>query len=158
MTWPELEAGAPEIASLARERFTARDAALLGTLRADGWPRISPVEPFFLEGELVFGIMASPKLDDLRADPRCVLHSVVVDSSGAEPEVKLTGRALASDDPAILAAEGTWWASRPPDSVAVFRLEIEEAVAVAWDTDFGRMRASRWRRGGHHVERERTYP
>lgn len=158
MSWRELEAAAPAIARLARERFAARGAAMLGTLRPDGWPRISPVEPFFLEGELVFGIMASPKLEDLRADPRCVLHSVVVDSSGSEPEVKLTGRAIATDDPEILSADGTWWASRPPESLAVFALEIDEASAVAWDPDFGRMRAIRWRRGGRAVERERTYP
>lgn len=158
MSWRELETGAPDLARVARERFAGHGAALLGTLRADGWPRISPVEPFFLEGRLVFGIMASPKLDDLRLDPRCVLHSVVVDSSGAEPEVKLTGRVARIDDPRILAADGTWWATRPPESVAVFSLEIDEAVVVAWDPDFGRMRATRWRRGSRPVARERTYP
>ncbi len=94
-----LDAGAPELAGVVRARIEAHGVALLGTVRVDGFPRISPVEPFFLEGELVFGVMPSPKLGDLLADPRCVLHSAVVDGTGREAEAKLTGRAARTDDP-----------------------------------------------------------
>jgi hypothetical protein len=158
VSWQGLEAGAPEIAHVARERLSAHGVALLGTNRPDGWPRISPVEPFFLEGELVFGLMPTPKLNDLRADPRCVLHSAVVDSSGSEPEAKLTGRAIRTRDPEILAADGTWWAARTDDVAAVFVLDIEEAAVVAWAPGFDRMLVSHWRRGQAPTERDRAYP
>jgi hypothetical protein len=42
VSWGELEAAAPEIAGLGRERLEHVGVALLGTLRADGWPRIGP--------------------------------------------------------------------------------------------------------------------
>lgn len=158
MSWSELEAGAPDLANAARERVAARGVALLGTIRPDGSPRISPVEPFLLSDRLVFGLMPSPKLDDLHRDPRCVLHSVIVDSSGAEPEVKLTGRAVPTEDPEILAADGTWWAARADDAVSIFAFDVEEAVLVAWNPDFDRMRVVRWTGAGGRIERERTYP
>jgi hypothetical protein len=42
VTWGALEAAAPEIARLGRERLHAAGVALLGTLRRDGSPRITP--------------------------------------------------------------------------------------------------------------------
>ncbi len=158
MTWRDLEAGAPEIARLAREQLGARRVALLGTIRPDGWPRISPVEPFFIADELVFGLMPTPKLDDLRRDPRCVLHGPVADASGSEPEVKLTGRAVETRSDVIRGADGTWWADRTDDVAVIFTLLIEEATVVRWAPDFERMRVSRWRRGASAVDRERPYP
>jgi hypothetical protein len=61
--------------------LNATHVALLGTLRRDGSPRISPVEPYLWEGQLLIGAMAwSPKAADLRRDLRYVLHSAVIDS------------------------------------------------------------------------------
>src|SRR6185503_12248750 len=113
--------------------------ALLGTLRPDGSPRISPIEPFFIEGRLAFGVMPSPKWDDLHRDPRCVLHSSVSDIDGSEGEFKVHGRVTPADDPEIVDAPGAWWAGRPRDRFEVFAVEIEEAVLVTWSTDQGRM-------------------
>ena len=68
--------------------------ALVGTLRRDGWPRISPVEPFIVEGRLYLGMMwRSVKALDLLRDPRCVVHSTVSDREGTEGEFKVYGRA-----------------------------------------------------------------
>lgn len=47
MLWRELETAAPEIARLGKERLDQAGVALLGTVRKDGSPRISPVEPYF---------------------------------------------------------------------------------------------------------------
>jgi hypothetical protein len=44
-SWSDLEHGAPEIARLGMARLATARAAMLGTLRFDGSPRISPVEP-----------------------------------------------------------------------------------------------------------------
>jgi hypothetical protein len=43
---------------------------LVATIRRDGTPRLSPVEPFVLEGELWLSMMpASTKAHDLDRDP-----------------------------------------------------------------------------------------
>jgi hypothetical protein len=74
--WQEQEAAAPQIAQLGRQRLEGARVALLGTLRMDGSPRISPVEPYLSQGELLFGSMAlSAKTQDLLRDPRCIVHS-----------------------------------------------------------------------------------
>jgi hypothetical protein len=158
MSWRLLEAGAPALAGVGRGRFQAAGIALLGTLRPDGTPRISPVEPHVLSGELAFAVMASPKWEDLKRDPRCVLHSAIPDGSGDLPEFKVYGRAHRTDDPALVRAEGAWWTEQPPEAFEVFVIEITEVVLVAWDTGFGRMRTQRWRPDEGAAEAERTYP
>lgn len=71
----------------------------IGTLRADGSPRISGIEAAFEDGELVFGSMPNARKGaDLRRDPRFALHSATVDPvEGSEArwpgEAKISGRA-----------------------------------------------------------------
>jgi len=45
LDYRDVEQGAPELARLGRARLDATRLAMLGTLRRDGSPRISPVEP-----------------------------------------------------------------------------------------------------------------
>lgn len=158
MSWSALERGAPELAREGRARLERTHVALLGTIRHDGSPRISPVEPYLLSGALVFAVMASPKWDDLRRDDRCVLHSSICDSNGTEGEFKVHGRAVRTDDASIVDAAGTWWHGRPRERFEVFAVEIAEAVLVAWSTDMNLMRTLRWTPGAGLVEREREYP
>jgi hypothetical protein len=158
MSWRDLEAGAPELAREGWARFSRTKVALLGSIREDGSPRISPVEPYLIEGELVVGVMLSPKLDDLRRDPRCVLHSSVSDIDGSEGEFKVHGRAAGSLNAALMNAAGTWWVGREPDRVGVFTIEIDEAILVTWSADQGRMTTSRWSRASGARQSTRTYP
>lgn len=66
----------------------ATGVALLGTLRLDGSPRISPIEPYLADGQLLIGAMAwSQKAADLRRDPRHVLHSAVTGPHNGEGEL-----------------------------------------------------------------------
>ncbi len=147
--WSALAAAAPEIAEPARSRLETTGVALLGTVRSDGGARISPIGPAFAGGHLLFGVMQSAKSRDLARDPRCVLHSPVSTGDGSEAEFKLYGRAIEAADPGLLEAAGSWWADQPPSSYTVYRLDIEEAIAVTWDLPSGRMRVNRWtpRRG-----------
>src|SRR2546429_2866449 len=95
MSWRALEASAPAIARLGEERLDQTRVALLGTLRSDGWPRISAVEPYISDGQLLFGAMSwSLKTNDLLRDPRCVLHSAISGPDSGEGELKLYGRAV----------------------------------------------------------------
>ena len=50
-TWTSFADEAPEIAALAEPRIAATGLLMLGTLRRDGFPRISPVEPTLMAGD-----------------------------------------------------------------------------------------------------------
>jgi hypothetical protein len=131
---------------------------LLGTLRKDGSPRISPVEPYLSQGELLFGAMTwSLKARDLMRDPRCVLHSSVTDPDGGDGELKLYGRAVVADDELREGCREGWWFTRP-ETATVFALRIEETTFVSWDADGGEMTVRQWSpRAGYTVKRRR-YP
>ncbi|MGQ0574302.1 MAG: pyridoxamine 5'-phosphate oxidase family protein [Pseudonocardia sp.] len=102
-TWTEFAAAAPSIATI----FTRRHAAtgnlcMLATLRADGSPRISPMEPRVFEGELVLvGMPRTRKFDDLARDPRFCLHTATVDTQVSDGDVKLFGLVRDVQDPAL---------------------------------------------------------
>ena len=75
MNWDEFQKEAPELADFGRERLERSGLVLVGTLRKDGWPRISAVEPLITDGQLYLGMMwRSRKALDLLRDPRCTLH------------------------------------------------------------------------------------
>jgi hypothetical protein len=158
MSWRDLEAGAPNLAREGWSRFERTRVAILGTIRMDGSPRISPVEPYLIEHQLVIGLMPSPKLDDLRRDQRCVLHSSVGDINGSEGEFKVHGRAMPTDDPAITHAEGAWWAERPSDLFATFTIEIDDTTLITWNAAQDQMTTFRWSGSGGSRRATRTYP
>lgn len=123
VTFAAMEAEAPELAQHVRERFDATELCLVATLRSDGWPRVSPVEPLILDGQLYLGMMpGSIKSRDLTRDPRCLVHSTVADKTGTEGEVKLYGRARRIRDEdeidrycVALEAAIAWRPPRPED-------------------------------------------
>ena len=79
---------------MAEERFQRHGLVLIGTLRRDGWPRISPVEPLIVDGVLYLGMSwRSRKALDLLWDPRITVQTIVSNKDGTEGEVKLYGRA-----------------------------------------------------------------
>jgi hypothetical protein len=95
MRWEEFEAAAPELARLGGQRLRERELCLVGTIRRNGWPRISPVEPEFVDGELVLGMMwRSPKAIDLLRDPRLVVHTTLTDRHDLSGDFKLYGEAV----------------------------------------------------------------
>jgi Pyridoxamine 5'-phosphate oxidase len=160
MTWRELEEGSPDLARLGRERLDQVGVALLGTLRADGSPRISPVEPHVAAGQLLIGVMPwSAKARDLARDPRCTLHSAVTGPDTGESELKLYGRAVAAEDSVLLAAvDDAWWSGRAAGEARVFALAIERAVLVQWNIAGGVMTLRRWSRERGATTLQRAYP
>ncbi len=94
MNWGKFKKAAPKLASPAEKLFERSGVVLLGTVRKNGGPRISPVEFVFLAGELYLGMMPrSLKARDLLRDPRCTVHSAVADRMAKHGEFKLYGRA-----------------------------------------------------------------
>jgi hypothetical protein len=157
MRWSAFAAACPELAALGEERLRGRELLLLVTLRKNGWPRITPVEPDFVDGELMVGMMwRSPKALDLLRDPRYVAHSVVTSRSGEEGDFKLYGRARHVDDPgrraayrATIRARIDWEPAEP--SFHLFALDVESAgfvifgderYSLAWDPEGGLRRSA----------------
>jgi hypothetical protein len=141
MNWNRFMADVPELANLAEARFRKDGLCLLGTLRKDGSPRISPCELDFAADELLLGMMwRSRKALDLLRDPRIVVHSVTRDREGIEGDVKLYGRAIDIATPdvrqayrdAIRARIG--WAPDEPE-YHLFALDIGSAGYIVFGDD-----------------------
>ena len=91
-SWAEFENAAPELARVVRGQVEGHLHHVLGTLTADGSPRLSGTEARFHDGQLWLGCMpASLKARDLRRDPRFALHSAPVDVEMAVGDVKMSG-------------------------------------------------------------------
>jgi hypothetical protein len=146
MIWREFEIAAPELAELGRRRFEATHVALLGTIRKDGSPRISPIEPYLVLDHLLLGMLSgSHKALDLSQDPRCTLHSSVSDADGSEGEFKLDGRAVLVTDPALHHGDyEAWWTAEDASPARVFSVDIASAAHIAWDLKKGEMTVRRW--------------
>ena len=102
-SWGRMEAEAPGLAAIGRERFRSHLMAWLATVRRDGSPRLHPVTPSITsDGRLVvFMEPTSPKGRDLRRDGRYAMHCHVPDIIGtAHGEFSITGRAVVERDPA----------------------------------------------------------
>jgi hypothetical protein len=161
MRWEHFADRCPELATLVRERFGRDQLVLVGSLRRDGWPRISPCEVDFASGHLFLGMMwRSRKALDLLRDPRMAVHSVTTNKEGTDGDVKLYGRALEITDPALRDAfraaiqARTNWAPEEPE-FHLFALDVERAAYVVFED--GTQRTLTWdpvrglrRRGGAH--------
>lgn len=158
MTWQEFERAAPALAAAGRALFERFGVVLIATIRRDGSPRISPIEPYLLSGQLVLGVMRSDKLRDLERDPRCTIHSAVTNVNGSDGEFKLHGRAVAVADAGLSAAWQGWWTSRSSDSYRLFAVDIQSATALQWETDTGQMHVTRWSTSEGLHETTRPYP
>ena len=102
MRWDAFEDACPEIAELARERFALDQLVMLGTIRRDGSPRVSPCECDFGAGRLFVSMMwRSKKALDLLRDPRIVVHSVTSNKEGTDGDVKIYGSAIDERDPEV---------------------------------------------------------
>jgi hypothetical protein len=133
-TWSEVEVGAGDLADRVRARFEATGLAIMATLRRDGSPRVTGIEPSFALGELWLGSMPDARKGaDLRRDGRVALHAATVDKQVAEGDAKVAGVAVLVDDrdvqqavgEALVAAAGE--AQVPePGTYDLFRVDVRE--------------------------------
>lgn len=92
ITFAELADHAPSLTTSITDRFVAARIGLLGTVRADGSPRVSPIEVAVFEGGLYVGMMPhSYKRRDVARDPRVCLLTPVADHTDVGGEGKLFG-------------------------------------------------------------------
>src|SRR6478735_3321604 len=104
MHWKELEERQPRLAAKARERLVEPGVLLVVSLRRDGTPRLSPVEPLVMDGRLLLSMLwGSHKARDLQRDPRVLVHGIVTGPDGGAGELKLRGRAVEERDAGVQA-------------------------------------------------------
>ncbi|RLU81760.1 pyridoxamine 5'-phosphate oxidase [Streptomyces griseocarneus] len=169
VAWGDFRAAEPAFAASVRAAFDADRHAVLATLRRDGAPRTSGVEPVFHAADVwLFVMPGSVKLADLSRDPRCSLHSATSERrcgrhnpAGARgltaDDAKISGRAVPVTDTAsavefldLLEARTGLSAEHCPE---LMRIDIEEVCAVR-ATEKGAV-VSSWRVGGPLRVRER---
>ena len=152
MRWDDFERACPDIGRLARDRFARDQLVLVGTIRADGSPRISPNECDFAVGRLFVSMMwRSRKALDLQRDPRVVIHSVTCDKAGTDGDVKVYGRVVDELGPEVRSAfrdairARIDWAPDEPQyhcfsvdvTSAGYALFGERHHALSWDPERG---------------------
>jgi hypothetical protein len=159
MRWHDFEAAEPRLAAVAHDRLVAPGVVLVGTVRRDGSPRISPVEPFLLEGELWLSMLwGSHKAADLTRDPRVLVHSIVTRRNGDEGEVKVRGRCREAPEPAVqqqyadAVASALGW--RPEvGRFHLFAVDLTSVAYVRYDEPTGDQHVVLWPAGEQFVRR-----
>lgn len=162
-TISELRSAALSIADFLEERIAKTGLVFLATTRADGWPRVSPIELSIIQDRLYVGSMPNAvKAQDLRRDPRCCISTPLADKDDLSGEAKVFCRAreLAGGEEWELVRkaflESVGFDIGDPGGSHVFELEIE---AAAWQRlDGDDWRTTSWRRGGDLRERGRSGP
>jgi hypothetical protein len=100
VAWSDFAEEAPRIAEVFVRRHAATgNLCLLATLRSDGYPRISPIEPSLFEDRLLLiGMPKTTKFRDLGRNPRFCLHTATVDPYLGDGDAKLWGQARNEQD------------------------------------------------------------
>jgi hypothetical protein len=139
------------LAARGRELIDRFGYVLVGTIRRDGTPRISPVEARVVQGQLMLVMIRDThKARDVLRDPRLVLNTPITDPGDPGSEFKLRGRVVALEDRDLVEAAadateaGSGW--RPPPDWHYFSIEIEDVALMDWER--GALTMTRWSRDG----------
>jgi hypothetical protein len=159
MRWGDLEREQPRFAALGRERLIEPGVVLVGTIRKDGSPRISPVEPLLWEGEVWLSMLrGSLKAADLIRDPRVLVHSIVTSRDGGAGEYKVRGRAIPEESPQRQRGYASEVAARlgwkpEPGRFHLFRVDIADLTFIRYEDETGDQFVARWPEGIEFVRR-----
>lgn len=159
MHWSEMEQTQPRLARLARDRLIGPGVVLVATIRNDGTPRLSPVEPCILDGDLWLSMMwQSTKARDVLRDPRILVHSVVTSRDGAEGEFKVRGTARAEHDPEVEhryadAVAGSLGWTPQPGRFHLFAVDISQVTFISYDPRSGDQHVAMWPPGREFFRR-----
>jgi Pyridoxamine 5'-phosphate oxidase len=144
---------------LGRERLGNPGVVLVGTVRTDGTPRISPVEPLFWRQDLWLSMLwGSKKAADLLRDPRVLVHNIVTSRDGSAGEYKVRGRAVVDQDEEIHAGyaaairEQAGW-DPVPGSFHLFWVDVDDVAFIRYDDATGDQFVTLWPAGREYVRR-----
>jgi Pyridoxamine 5'-phosphate oxidase len=162
MKWSELERRQPRLAGLGRQRLLDPGVVLVATIRRDGTPRLSPVEPFVMDGELWLSMLwQSTKAADLARDPRILVHGVVTNRMGEEGEFKVRGHARSEKDRGVQSryaaavAQALGW-KPDPGRFHLFAVDIDHLSYLRYDEPTGDQYVTQWPPGREYVRRGTT--
>lgn len=159
MRWDQLVEQQPRLAEVGEARLVTPGVVLVGTIRADGTPRISPVEPLVWEGDLWLSmLLGSHKATDLQRDPRLLVHSIVTSREGTAGEFKLRGRAGEVTSDAVQRGYAAQVSGRlgwdpVPGRFHLFRVDLDDVAFVRYDPETGDQFVTRWPAGEEFVRR-----
>jgi hypothetical protein len=129
-TWAEFELADRELARFGRERLDGQ-VCFHATLRADGSPRVHPVEPWIAAGLLLVRFRArSPKVGEVARDARYALHSPMDNPDGIGGEFLVTGW-MEQVSPAHPASRR--FAEESSEPLAFYALSVEEVAATTYE-------------------------
>ena len=125
--WKTFELAEPQMAQWGRERLTSA-VAYLGTVRADGSPRVHPVTPIISDTHLfVFMEPTSPKGKDIERNGHFTLHCSVENNSGGQGEFYVRGKGRRVTDAATRKEAVDAAIYGPADRYILFILEVDFA-------------------------------
>jgi hypothetical protein len=139
----------PRLGRFMVEQLIEPGVLLVGSIRRDGSPRISGVEPLIMDGDLWLSMtLQSMKAKDLRRAPRVVLNSVITDRAG-EIEIKVQGRAREELDAERLRAYAGSTARElgwqpVVGEFALFQVDLATVTLIGYDPDTGEQHVAKW--------------
>ncbi|MGH2680618.1 MAG: pyridoxamine 5'-phosphate oxidase family protein [Actinomycetota bacterium] len=142
-TWAEFELADPELAAFGRARLH-HQVCFHATLRADGSPRVHPIEAWIAAGLLLVRFRGhSPKVAEVLRDGRYALHSPMDNLEGEGGEFLVRGwmERISDRHPGAQAIT-----EEAPFPRAFFAMSVDEAVATTYEGDAPVYR--RWRPAG----------
>ncbi len=136
ISWRDFKTQQPDVARQGAELLYHYGVGLafLGTVRADGGPRLHPICPLLTEAGLYAFVVPSPKQSDLHRDGRYAMHSFPLDDN--EDAFYLSGTASHVSDPQIrdrlaqqFTAERPGIALPPPgEKQHLFEFQVQTAM------------------------------
>jgi hypothetical protein len=157
--WADFGEQQQQLAALGRKMLGDPGVVLVATIRDDGTPRVSPVEPLFWADDLWLSMgWGTRKAVDLTRDPRILVHSIVASRDGTSGEYKVRGHAITENEATVheayanvVAATLGW---RPePGRFHLFRIDVEDVTYIRWDDATNDQYVTRWPHGGEFVRR-----
>jgi len=157
MRWHDFEQAQPKLAQVGRVKLGGPGVVLVATIRRDGSPRVSPVEPLFWRDDLWLSMgWRTHKAADLQRDNRILVHSIVSSREVEGGEFKVRGTAAADDsasvqrDYADAVQQELGW--RPePGRFDLFRIDVDDVTFIHWDSATNDQYVSRWPAGVEFV-------
>lgn len=135
---------------------------LVATIRRDGTPRLSPVEPFVMDGDLWLSMLwRSAKAADLVRDRRILVHGVVTSRNGKDGEFKVRGQARNEEDGHVqrryadAVGQALGW-NPEPGHFHLFAVDIDHVSFLRYDEPTGDQYVTQWPPGREYVRRGTT--
>jgi hypothetical protein len=160
MQWSDLARRQPALEARVHEQIVKPGVTLIGTIRRDGTPRISPVEPMLMDGDLWLSMLhGSAKARDLKRDPRILVHNIVTNRDGEAGELKIRGIAIEEADRdlhtryAATATDALGWTPEV-GHFHLFRVNIENVTSIRYED--GDQYVTSWPPGREQVRCKET--